>query len=191
MRGSLTARGMASAILLSGLASIPAWLWWTGVPSPNAQAAAPPPSLATIRNMSELATTRVHISDVITGKNQHWEGKWLLHGELILGVDLAKASYGQTHPETKEAVLRLPPPHLISSKVEHDRSEELFMKSLSWMSFSSDPKLLRDAVWKQADGKLKRLAEEPGYAERAKVQAERVLQDLFGGVGWKVRFEWE
>lgn len=192
MKRGFTIRGLASAFALSGLLFVPSGLWWFNVPSPNTPAPPPlPPSLSVIQTMSELATTRVHLSDVITGKNHHWEGKWLLHGELILGVDLGKASYAQSNPEAKEAVLRLPPPHLISSKVDHDRSEELSMQSRSWMSFSSDPKLLRDEVWKKADGKLQRLAEEPGYGERAKVQAERVIQDLFGGVGWKVRFEWE
>ena len=37
---------------------------------------------------SELATARVHVSDVIEGENQHFKGRWLLHGEVILGVDL-------------------------------------------------------------------------------------------------------
>jgi hypothetical protein len=180
---------MASAMALSGLFFLPAGLWMCGVPSPGASGAAVPPSLAVIQSMSELATTRVHINDFIEGENKHWHGKWSLHGEVLLGVDLTAAKYVHSDAGKREAVLRLPPPRVISSKIDHDRSDEVFMKSLSWTGFSN-PNVLRDEVWKQADAKIQRLGQEPGYAERAKVQAERTLQQLFEGVKWKVRVEW-
>ena len=191
MRRRMSVRGLASAMALSSLIFLPAGLWIFGVPSPgSARTTVTPPPLAVIQSMSELATTRVHLSDFIEGENGHWRGRWALHGEVLLGVNLGDASYVQSLPDKHEAVLRLPQPHLIASKVDHERSEEIYMKSLSLTGFS-DPKILRDDVWKHADRKLQQLGQEPGYAERAKVQAERVLQELFNGIGWKVRFEWE
>lgn len=186
MRYGFSVGGMTSAMALSALVVLPAGFWVFTA----ARAAVAPPSLAAIQSMSDLATTRVHITDVIEGENAHWRGKWSLHGEVILGVSLGDATYGQSQPDKREAVLRLPQPHLIAVKVDHERSEEMSMKSLTYVGFS-DPKLLRDDVWKHADRKLQRLGMEPGYVERAKVQAERVLQNLFNGIGWKVRFEWE
>ncbi len=150
----------------------------------------PPPSIAQIQGLSELATTRVHIQDVIEGENNHYIGRWTLHGEVVLGVDLSSARYLKTDKDGKRATLHLPQPHVISSKVDHDRSEEISIKWKAWVPTSS-PQILRDEVWKNADRKIERLGKEIGYMERAKVQAERVLGQLFEGVGWKVDFEWQ
>ncbi len=145
-----------------------------------------------VQSLSELATARIHISDSIEGANAHYRAKWALHGEVILGVDLSKAAYRKIDSDKRKAVLELPLPRLISSKVDHDRSEELYVKTLSVLAVFSDPKLLRDEVWKEANRKIERLGqEEPGYMERAKVQAERVLLELFTGVGWTVSVEWQ
>jgi hypothetical protein len=190
MRRGVTVKGLTSAFTLSALLFVPFGLWSFGIQPPGIAKAAPPPSLAVIQTLSELATTRVHLNDFIDGENSHYKGRWTLHGEVILGVNLAGVSYVQSHPDKREAVLRLPQPHLIASKVDHERSEEVYVKAAGWFPTSS-PRLLHDEVWKQADRKIQRLGLEPGYSERAKVQAERVLQNLFSGLGWTVRFEWE
>ena len=190
MRRGITTGGLGSAFGLAVLVALPAGLWSSGVPFPWAARAVPPPSLAVIQSMSELATTRVHISDTIEGANNDFQGKWALHGEVILGVNLADAAYVQARPEKREAVLRLPPPHLISSKIDHERSEELYIHWVSWVPFRSK-QVLRDTVWKEADKKLQRMGQEQGYRERARVQAERALEGLFKGLGWTVRFVWE
>ncbi len=190
MRHGITISGMASAMVLSGLAFLPAGLWVFGVPLPGSARAAGPPPLAAIQNISDLATARVHINDFIEGENRHWRGKWSLHGEVVLGVNLSDAKYLRCDSTTREAVLSLPSPRVISSKIDHERSDEVYMRSLSWTGFS-DPKVLRDEVWKRADAKMLQLGQQPGYAERAKVQAERVLEQLFDGLKWKLRVEWQ
>lgn len=191
MNHGITRGGLASAICLTILLLVPTGMWAYGVPVPWAKAPPPPPPLAVVQSLSELATARIHISDSIEGENAHYRGKWALHGEVMLGVDLSKAAYRRVDSVNRKAVLELPQPHLLSSKVDHDRSEELYVKAISFMALTSDPKVLRDEVWKQADRKIERLGQEPGYMERAKVQAERVLQELFNGVGWAVSVEWQ
>lgn len=191
MRHGVSRGGLTSAFALSALFLVPTVLWVYGVPVPWVKAAPPPPPLAVVQSLSELATARIHISDSLEGENKHYRGKWLLHGEAILGVDLSKAAYRGIDTDKRKAVLVLPLPRLLSSKVDHDRSEELYVKSLSFLAWTSDPKVLRDEVWKQADRKIERLGQEPGYMERAKVQAERVLLELFNGVGWTVNVEWQ
>jgi Protein of unknown function (DUF4230) len=187
----LTIRGLVSAFTASTLLFVPFGLWSFGIQPPGGAKPPdpPPPSLAIIQSVSELATTRLHLSDFIEGQNNHYKGKWILHGEVILGVDLSKAVYVEAHPADKTAVLHLPPPHLISSRVDHDRSEEMYIKAVAWVPLSS-PKLLRDAVWQQADRKIQKLGQEPKHRDHAKQQAEKTLRNLFEGLGWKVRFEW-
>lgn len=191
MNHGVTRSGMGSALMLTTLILVPTGMWVYGVPVPWAQASPPPPPLAVVQSLSELATARIHISDSIEGENDHYRAKWALHAEVILGVDLSKAAYRKVDLEKRKAVLELPLPRLISSKIDHDRSEELYVKTLSVLAVFSDPKLLRDEVWKQAGRKIERLGQEPGYVERAKVQAERVLLELFHGVGWTVSVDWQ
>ena len=190
MRRGISVGGMTCAMAMACVVLLPGGLWVFGVPLPGAaKAAAIPPSLAVIQSMSELATTRVHIADVIEGSNRDYVGKWQFRGQYILGVNLAEAVYLQADAEKREAVLRLPQPHLISSKIDHESSEELYVHWASWVPLSSK-QVLRDEVWKYAGRKLERLGQEQGHMERAKVQAERALTELFRGLGWNVRFEW-
>jgi Protein of unknown function (DUF4230) len=182
---------LVAAFAVAVLFVVPLLLWFLGIKWPgSALAAPPPPSIAQIQSMSELATTRVHLSDFIEGENAHYIGRWTLHGEVVLGVDLSAVRYVKVDEAAKRATLSLPQPHLISSKVDHERSAEVWVKSKVWVPTSSS-QVLRDEVWKHADRKIQRLGQELGYMERAKVQAERVLGQLFEGVGWKVNFEWQ
>ena len=143
--------------------------------------------------MSDLATTRVLISDFIEGENDHFEGKWILHGEANLGVDLSKTSYSAINESARTATLHLPAPHLISWKVDPDRSTEIYVRGkgyFQWMISTGSTKMLRDEVWKQADRKIQRLAEDDSYKDISKLQAEKVLRGLFEGLQWKITFQW-
>jgi hypothetical protein len=185
------------AVTLSLLLFVPLVLWLSDIsfsrlPPPMPTAAAPtppPPAIAQIQLLSDLAITKIHISDFIEGEDAHFAGKWSLHGDVVLGVELGKAVYQSTDEVTRKATLGLPCPHIVLCKVDHERSEELFMhRKVPWPL--GDPKLLRDDTWKEAARKLERLALEPGYNESAKVQAERVLEKLFKGVGWQLACVW-
>ena len=190
MRQAMTPRGLFAAFGLSALFFLPLGLWSFGVPWPGAaKAAVLAPSIAVIRSMSDLAVVAVHVSDVLEGENAHWRGRWNGHGQCVLGVDLSKVTYLEVHPEPRAGVFRLPPPHLVSSKVDHERSEEVYVKWKSWFPVSSRQSL-RENVWKQMDKKIARLGQDTAHLERAKTEAECVLRELFTGVGWTVRFVW-
>ena len=139
--------------------------------------------------MSDLATLRVRIADTITGKNNHWEVRWILHGEAVLGVNLAQAQYLSIDKEHRKATLSLPACHVISSKVDHHRSEELGVKRLSWIA-SSGLQSLRDDVWRNADEKVYTLAQHEDYLDATRLQTERALCQLFQSVGWSIDYEW-
>jgi hypothetical protein len=191
MRLGVTFMGIASAFILALLCFVPAGLWLYGVPVPGSgKDRTPVPSLATIQAMSELAAIRVHIQDALEGENGHYQGTWEVHGEVILGIDLAKIAYASTDPVKRQATLRLPPPHLVSTKVDHERSRELSVKTTAWLPTSSRQNL-RDEAWMMADRKLQRLGQEPKQLKRARAETERILSDLFGGMGWTVAFEWQ
>ena len=107
-----------------------------------------------------------------------------------LGVDLSLVKYAHVDPVRRQAILRLPKPHLIMGKVDHERSEELWLKAVAWFPVSSQ-QLVRAEVWKAADKKVEVLGQDEKYMKEAKTQAELVLKQLFDGVKWTVQFEWE
>jgi hypothetical protein len=185
----LTIKGLTLAFTMALFTLVPAGLWLYGVPVPGTDKP-PVPSLATIQAMSELAAIRVHLQDTLDGHNRHYQGQWTVHGECILGIDLSKVAYASTDPAKRQVTLRLPPPHLVSTKVDHERSAENWLKATAWVPLSSR-QILRDEAWKMADRKLQRLGQEPEQLKRAKVESERCLRDFFAGMGWTVAFEWQ
>ena len=192
-RQGITFTGLVMAFLFSITSLVPAGLWCAGVkrpwvsPPPKPQ----PPAITTIAVLSELAVTKIHTSTPLVGENLHYRAEYKADGDVILGIDLSKVSYGQVNADKREAVVRLPHPHLIMAKVDHLASRELRIDATVWIPLSSK-QAFHDEVWWEAERKITRLAqEEPGYAERAKVQAERVLETLFKGLGWTVSFEYE
>jgi Protein of unknown function (DUF4230) len=187
----ISIRGVIGALTLSILLFVPAVLWLYDVPTPGGHRQVPqPPSIASIRDMSDLLLKSIHINDELPGSNRHYEGRWLLHGELMVAMDLSKVAYVRTDPEKRTATLLLPMPYMLEPRVDHERSKELYMKKLSVFA-TSDPQILRNEVWRVAQVKLTELGQDPRYRAEAKGQAEKVLRNLFDAAGWKVGFEWK
>ena len=169
------------AVFLSGI-------WFTSAMLTK-DSGPPIPPISRIQAMSDLATLRVQIADSFIGENEHWEVRWMLHGEAVLGVDLSHATYISMDEDNRRAVLSLPKAHVISSKVDHHRSVELAAKQKTLLP-SPGLKSLRDEAWQHADEKVARLARHEGYLEATTLQAERVLDHLFRDVGWTITYEW-
>ena len=178
------------ASTLSLLFFVPLGIVWSGfTATPAVREHIAVPAIAEIQRLSELATMRKHIITTIEGENRHHKGKWHLEGDVILGVDLSKAYYVATDSTARTATLRLPLPHLIGHKVDHDRSFEIFLNSKTWIPLSSQ-KAMRDDVWAAADRKIQTLGQVPENLSEVKDQAQTVLKDLFGGAGWQVAIQW-
>jgi hypothetical protein len=189
----MTLRSLAELAVVAALALlifVPLFLSTSGVqpkfiPAP----ASTPPPIVRIQGMSHLANTKVHITDSIAGENGHYRGKWGLHGEVVIGTDLSRAQYLSADSAKGEAVLLLPTPQVIATKVNHDRSEELYLRQQTVVPLSS-PKVFRDEVWMQADQKIRRLGQDPSYVQQAKGDCQRVLEPLYQQLGWRLRIEW-
>ena len=164
--------------------------FWLASAEVSQESGPPIPPISRIQALSDLATLRVQLADSMTGENDHWKVRWMLHGEAVLGVDLSKATYTSVDEENRKATLSLPASHVISHKVDHGRSAEISAKQKTLLP-SPGLKSLRDEVWQHADEKVAQLARHDGYMEATKLQAERVLNELFRGVGWSVSYEWK
>jgi hypothetical protein len=83
-----------------------------------------PPSLPlpSIEEMQEIATMKVHVSDITTAWDDDWKGAWLVEGDGLLSVDLDHATIERTQaPNGLRFVL--PAPRAIQCRVDHERTE--------------------------------------------------------------------
>lgn len=192
MRRGITFKGMVAAFMVAIVSLVPLAMIVAGVQLPRTPPPGPPlPPLAIVRRASKVVSTESHVTTYVEGGNDHWETKVLVHGDLQYGVDLSTALYTYVDPVKRQASLRLPPARMLMWKVDHDRSEEMFMRRKVWYA-TTDPQLVRAQVWRFADHKVERLGrEEPSYVKQAKEEAERILCELFGGVNWTLSIEWE
>ena len=155
----------------------------------NSNPIKPVPAISQIQMLSDLATLKVQLSDSMKGENNRWDVQWLLHGEAILGVDLSKAAYVSVDESSRTATILLPEPHLVSSKVDHDRSMELVAKRKTWVPLPG-LKSLRDEAWKHGDPIIAKLALNENYISASKLQAEKVIEDFLLGTGWQIECKW-
>ena len=169
------------AVLVGGV-----WMAYAGLPN---HSGSPLPPISRVQEMNALATLRVQIDDSLKGENENWEVHWILHGEAVLGVDLSQATYSSVDEANRAATLSLPHSHVISSKIDHNRSGELRAISKKLIPLSGRQSL-RDEVWKHADEKVAELAHHDGYLQAAELNAERNLTRLFQDAGWSISCEW-
>ena len=177
---------IAISVMVTSVCGLMMYLSLTG----KNEVSKPVPAIAQIQMLSDLATLKVHLSDSMKGENNRYEVQWLLHGEGVLGVDLSKATYLTVDQSNCSAQILLPEPHLVASKIDHDRSVELNAKRKTWVPLPG-LKSLRDEVWQHGDPIIARLAFDESYVAAAKLQTEKVIEDFFAGTGWTIECQWE
>lgn len=148
-----------------------------------------PPPINLIQAKSDLAALSVQIHTFIIGTNDHWQVRWLIQGEALIGTDLSNVKYKSVDKINRRVTLCLQQSHVISSKLHHDRCAELSVAQLTIIPLPG-LKSLRDEVWWRADEKVKRLAHNQSYLKDAMLQTEKVLDHLFREVDWTVSYDW-
>ena len=152
------------------------------------------PSVIQLEKLTELATVKVHVADVLKAENTSWmgdiKGAWLIKGDALLSVDMKLAKVLRTDDATKTVTVLLPPPRVIQPRVDHRRTEAYDWQK-GWLR-SSD---VADAVWKEAmkhaQELVEQLAAEPDQIDLAREQTETALRQVYANVGWNLVVVWE
>ena len=189
-RSGLTFKGMVSAIIVGLVAVVPAILWAFGVPFPF-----PPgkslPTPKVITAMSDLVTAKVHVSSDYASWNNHYKISWLLHGDVLLGVDMSQARYEMSDLEKRRVTISLPQPHLVASKVDHDQSRQLSVEhKVPFAGWLSNTDSLRNSVWSHAERRVRELGQTEESMQEARSNAEVVLIKFFDKLDWKLDIKW-
>ena len=95
------------------------------------------PTMVQLERLQYLVSTRVHVADVLVGESRWLEGSWIIQGDALLAVDMAKAEIKDRNEQAKTAVIVLPQPAVLSGRVNHEKSQQWDIKSRSWIPLAS------------------------------------------------------
>ena len=124
------------------------------------------PTIVQLERLQYLVSTRVHVADVLVGESRWLEGSWIIQGDALLAVDMAKAEIKDRNEQAKTAVIVLPQPAVLSGRVNHEKTQEWDIKSRSWVPLASlilgdrtameKQAMLRGAAARRAGGRFRR-----------------------------------
>lgn len=161
------------------------------LPSPSTHVSHTFPVVLQLERISELATTRVHIADILSAEGEGYRGSWLVVGEAILASDLSHAEVTHVKEDERRARIRLPVPRVISASVNHEKTRTWTVEKATWLPWCwGNEQGLRDAAMFHAQQLVETAAQGSDEVSAAKRQTEQIIQHLFQYAGWTVDLEW-
>jgi hypothetical protein len=194
IRGKLSGMvlGLVFLAAAAGIGALAAW--WGYNRGKGTSITDTGPAVIQLEKLTELATVRVHVADVLKAENTSWmgdiKGAWLIKGDALLSVDLKAAKVLATDERKKVHKVQLPLPRVIQPRVDHKRTIPYDWQK-GWLR-SND---VADAVWKDAmkhaQELVEQLAGEPEQMAVAKDQTQAALKQVYSSVGWTLEIVWE
>lgn len=148
------------------------------------------PTIERLESLSELVCLRVHVSDVLVGENDNYRGSWLIKGDAVLGIDLRRAMIVECDKATRRARIRLPPPAVISPRVDHDRTRTWSVEKTTWIPWKGSPDTLRDEAMWHAQRVIQAACSSKENVQIAKASAVKIIHEIHRMVDWDVAVEW-
>jgi Protein of unknown function (DUF4230) len=153
------------------------------------------PTIVQLERLQYLVSTRVHVADVLVGESRWLEGSWIIQGDALLAVDMAKAEIKDRNEQARTAVIVLPQPAVLSARVNHEKTQEWDIKSRSWVPIASMILGDRTAMEKQAMLQAQQLVERASGSDDNKATArqgvEGMLTEFYRAVGWHISVQWK
>ena len=149
------------------------------------------PTVERLERLAQLVTMRVYVADVLTAESQGYRGAWLIRGDALIGVDLSRAQITEKDKQTRQATVLLPPPRVLLSRVDHDRTKTWEVRRTAWVPWHGDQDALRDGVMFHAQRLVADASASAENHSRAKATADAVIRGFYEEVGWHVRVLWD
>ncbi len=153
-----------------------------------------------VRELSRLETVTFHMERVVDIEDeQTFLGGRLKASDALLlvaaaditaGIDLAQLSDDdvQADPETGKVTITLPPPEVLSTRIDNDRT---YVYSRETDVLARRKEDLESRARAEAERRLREAATEAGILGRAQEGARRTIETLLSGLGYEhvdVRF---
>ena len=165
--------------------------WWPSRQGKSATFISQGPTVERLERLSHLVTTRVYVADVLTAEAEGHRGAWLIRGDGLIAVNLARASIVAKDDQVKHATLRLPQPEVLQARVDHTRTRTWEVRKTTWVPWGGDQDKLRDCVMRHAQQLVAHAAGSPENLGQAKAATEAMVRGFYEEFGWQVRVTWE
>ena len=169
--------------------------WDPGARETPPKFSSPGPTVVQLERLRQLVSTRVHVADVLVGESRWLEGSWIIQGDALIGVDMARAEIVDRDERARTATIVLPRPAVLSARVNHERSRQWDIKSRSWVplagSLLGDRRAIEQQAMREAQRLVERAAGTEDNAAAARRGAEAMLAEFYRAVGWQVSVRWK
>ncbi len=156
------------------------------------------PTIEHLQPLASLITTKVHVTDVVTanivGQTGDLRAAIIVHGDAMISVDLTKARIEQVDLEARTATIVLPPPHVVSARVDHNRSRIFDIQASGLWSFiptDAGRAELIDQAMRLAQESVRRAASDQAIMEQARTRAASLICTFMAeSLDWSVEVKW-
>lgn len=165
--------------------------------TPDVERVISPPSIESIRELSELTVLQVRATEVITNEARGQTGSTsvavLIHGDVFLGVDLEQAEFVEVDKEQQHLLLSLPAPGIRRAAIDHQASQMIYSHRKGLWRMALGPAMEDELIantYKVGQQRLQEAAAHADLTDRAKRHAESVLRRFIDGTGWALTIQW-
>ncbi len=149
------------------------------------------PTVQQLEQLGEIATTCVHITDVMTAEGEGYKGCWLIKGDAVLSCNMQKATIVSRDDEKQVAVIELPQLQVMSPRVDHEKTKTWNVKNATWLPWKrGNQDVFRDAAMLHAQRIIEHAAKDDENKRHAKAHAELMIRKMYDLVGWQVSIKW-
>ena len=185
-----------SVVLAAVCAALVAVLVYSHKAPPSTTFSDTGPMVTHFEKLGQLCTLKLHVADILKAQRNpgSWinyvKGAWIVRGDALVGVDMTQASIESKDYATRHAVIILPPPRLISPRVDHDRTETYDVQH-GWFS-AKEADQTRDEAMKRAQQLVEQAAQRDLTDPQcpARPQAETLIKAFYEELGWTVEVKW-
>ena len=172
-------------------------VWWMEASDPVSHLSQAP-TIEKVRELSELVTMEVPISDVHISELDGFTGgvkmAVAVRGEVQITTNLQQAEYEDPDVDARRITLILPKPSVNRPRVDHEQTRIMEIhRSGLWKLYpgQAGERELTNRAYTAAQRVLKQAADDPKLLARACGRTEKVLRHFFDAVGWQVVIQWK
>lgn len=150
------------------------------------------PTVSQLEKIGELATSRIHVTDILMADGEGFRGAWLIKGDALLTCDVSRAKILNLNPAARTATLRLPPLRVTSARVDHTKTKTWSVEKKTWLPWTGgNQNVFRDAAMHHAQQLIETAAASRQHLELSQTQAELLIGRMYELTDWHVTVEWE
>ena len=154
------------------------------------------PSLGTtvshLERIGELASARIHVTDILMADGEGFRGAWLIKGDALLACDASRAKILNLNPASRTATLRLPPLRGTSARVDHTKTKTWSVEKKTWLPWTGgNQSVFRETAMHHAQQLIEATASSSQHLEPSRAQSVLLIGRMYELMDWKVTVEWE